>query len=171
MRLETAAAIDDDEAYNLYRDYIEARHADGDMYPPMRDQYDSFLNDGLGCATYYRLYEGDRLIAVTVADKMLDGLAAIYTFFDPTQPKRSLGTEAILLQIREAQAIGLPYVYLGYWIDGCRKMSYKARYVPLELFVDGQWQQRKTEQQNGPSTDAIIDLLGPSKTRHGFDDA
>ena len=77
----------------------------------------------------------------------------------------------ILLQIREAQAIGLPYVYLGYWIDGCRKMSYKARYVPLELFVDGQWQQRKTEQQNGPSTDAIIDLLGPSKTRHGFDDA
>ena len=50
-------------------------------------------------------------------------------------------------------------------------MSYKARYVPLELFVDGQWQQRKTEQQNGPSTDAIIDLLGPSKTRHGFDDA
>jgi len=139
------------------------------MYPPARDQYDSFLNDGLGCATYYRLYDGSRLVAVTVADRMLDGLAAIYTFFDPDQPKRSLGTEAILLQIREAQAMGLPFVYLGYWIDGCRKMSYKANYAPLELFVDGQWQQQKTEQQNGPSTDAIIDLLAPGNPHRGVD--
>jgi arginine-tRNA-protein transferase len=101
---------------------------------------------------------------------MLDGLAAIYTFFDPDQPKRSLGTEAILLQIREAQAMGLPFVYLGYWIDGCRKMSYKANYAPLELFVDGQWQQQKTEQQSGPSTDAIIDLLAPGNPHHGLEE-
>lgn len=169
LSVETTESIDDDEAYDLYRYYIEARHADGDMYPPARDQYDSFLNDGLGCATYYRLYDGNRLVAVTVADRMLDGLAAIYTFFDPDQPKRSLGTEAILLQIREAQRMGLPFVYLGYWIDGCRKMSYKARYAPLELFVDGQWQQQKTEQQSGPSTDAIIDLLAPGNSHSGLD--
>ena len=74
------------------------------MYPPEREQYESFLNDGLGCAHYYRLYQGNRLVAVTVADEMLDGLAAIYTFFDPDQPQRSLGTEAILLQIQGGQS-------------------------------------------------------------------
>ena len=161
IRLERSASILDDEAYNLYRYYIESRHADGDMYPPEREQYEAFLNDGLGCANYYRLYLGDRLVAVTVADKMLDGLAAIYTFFDPDQSHRSLGTEAILLQIREAQAEGLPFVYLGYWIDGCRKMSYKARFTPLELFVDGQWQQQKTEQTASHDTTAVVSLLDP----------
>ena len=129
------------------------------MYPPERDQYESFLNDGLGCANYYRLYQGSRLVAVTVADKMLDGLAAIYTFFDPDQPRRSLGTEAILLQIRQAQCMGLPFVYLGYWIDGCRKMSYKSRFTPLELFVDGHWQQQKTEQTSSPDATAVVSLL------------
>ena len=159
LRLEQSESILDDEAYNLYRHYIESRHADGDMYPPERDQYESFLNDGLGCANYYRFYQGHRLVAVTVADKMLDGLAAIYTFFDPDQPQRSLGTEAILLQIRQAQCMGLPFVYLGYWIDGCRKMSYKSRFTPLELFVDGHWQEQKTEQTSSPDAAAVVSLL------------
>lgn len=161
LRLEVSESILDDEAYGLYRYYIESRHADGDMYPPEREQYESFLNDGLGCAHYYRLYQGSKLVAVTVADEMLDGLAAIYTFFDPDQPQRSLGTEAILLQIREAKARGLPYIYLGYWIDGCRKMSYKARFSPLELFIDGHWQQQKTQQTVPPDTTAVVTLLDP----------
>ena len=159
LRVERSDSIADDEAYDLYRYYIESRHADGDMYPPEREQYESFLNDGLGCANYYRLYQGDRLVAVTVADQMLDGLAAIYTFFDPDQPQRSLGTEAILLQIRQAQSMGLPFVYLGYWIDGCRKMSYKSRFPPLELFVDGHWQQQRTEQTESPDATAVVSLL------------
>ena len=159
LRVERSDSIADDEAYNLYRYYIESRHADGDMYPPEREQYESFLNDGLGCANYYRLYQGNRLVAVTVADQMLDGLAAIYTFFDPDQPQRSLGTEAILLQIRQAQSMGLPFVYLGYWIDGCRKMSYKSRFAPLELFVDGHWQQQRTEQTESPDATAVVSLL------------
>ena len=159
LRLEQSESIIDDEAYNLYRYYIESRHADGAMSPPEREQDESFLNDGLGCANYYRLYQGNRLMAVTVADKMLDGLAAIYTFFDPDQPQRSLGTEAILLQIRQAQSMGLPFVYLGYWIDGCRKMSYKSRFTPLELFVDGHWQQQKTEQTLSPDATAVVSLL------------
>lgn len=163
LRIERSDSILDDEAYNLYRCYIETRHADGDMYPPEREQYESFLNDGLGCAIYYRLYQGNRLVAVTVADKMLDGLAAIYSFFDPHQPRRSLGTEAILLQIREAQRMSLPFVYLGYWIDGCRKMAYKSRFKPLELFVDGQWQQHKTAQTGAPDTDAVVSLLDPQQ--------
>ena len=139
LRLEQSESILDDEAYNLYRHYIESRHADGDMYPPERDQYESFLNDGLGCANYYRFYQGSRLVAVTVADKMLDGLAAIYTFYDPELEKRSLGTYAVLLQIEHAQQSKLPYVYLGYWIEGCRKMEYKTRFQPLEMLLNGQW--------------------------------
>ena len=70
---------------------------------------------------------------------MLDGLAAIYTFYDPGLDKRSLGTFAVLLQISHAKKLGLPYVYLGYWIDGCRKMSYKTRFKPLEMLSNGRW--------------------------------
>ena len=66
--------------------------------------------------------------------------------------------------------MGLPFVYLGYWIDGCRKMSYKARYAPLELFVDGQWQATEDRAAKWPSTDAIIDLLAPGNTHHGLDE-
>ena len=161
LRIEKSDSILDDEAYKLYCYYIESRHADGDMYPPEREQYESFLNDGLGCAIYYRLYQENQLVAITVADKMLDGLAAIYSFFDPGQSRRSLGSEAILLQIREAQRMSLPFVYLGYWIDGCRKMSYKSRFSPLELFVDGQWQQHKTTQTGAPDTAAVVSLLDP----------
>ena len=60
------------------------------------------------------------------------------------------------------QLMGLPFVYLGYWIDGCRKMSYKSLFTPLELFVDGQWQQQKTEQTETPDTTAVVSLLDPS---------
>ncbi|GIR83075.1 MAG: hypothetical protein CM15mP84_08230 [Cellvibrionales bacterium] len=111
---------------------------------------------GSGARSIIPLYQGNKLVAVTVADRMLDGLAAIYSFFDPDQPQRSLGTEAILLQIREAKAMDLPFVYLGYWIAGCQKMSYKARFSPLELFVDGQWQQHKTEQTATPDASAVV---------------
>ena len=58
--------------------------------------------------------------------------------------------------------MGLPFVYLGYWIDGCRKMSYKSLFAPLELFVDGQWQQQKTQQTETPDTTAVVSLLDPS---------
>ena len=120
LRIEQSDSILDDEAYNLYRYYIETRHADGDVSPE-REQYGHFerragLRDLLSSLCGESTY-----MAVTVADKMLDGLAAIYSFFDPDQPRRSLGTEAILLQIREAQRMSLPFVYLGYWIDGCRR--------------------------------------------------
>ncbi len=129
----------DDEAYTLYKRYIKANHSDGDMYPPDREQYESFLNNGLGCSQYYRLYENNKLVCITVADVMLDGFAAIYTFYEPELHQRSLGTYAVLLQIKEAGNQGLPYVYLGYWIENCKKMSYKTRFAPLEFLVDGEW--------------------------------
>lgn len=140
LEIREATSIDDEEAYGLYERYIRGRHADGDMFPPERDQYRSFLNNGLGCTRYFRFYEQDRLVAVIVADQMLDGLSAIYTFYDPEHEARSLGTYAVLFQIDLMQKAQLDYVYLGYLIKNCGKMSYKSRFQPLELFRSGNWQ-------------------------------
>ncbi len=140
LEIREATSIDDDEAYALYERYIQGRHADGDMFPPEQDQYRSFLNNGLGCTRYFRFYEQERLIAVIVADQMLDGLSAIYTFYDPEHEARSLGTYAVLFQIDLMQKAQLDYVYLGYLIKNCDKMSYKSRFQPLELFRGGNWQ-------------------------------
>ena len=149
LRVVEQPSIDDDEAYELYRGYIEGRHADGDMFPPDRDQYRSFLNNGLGCTRYFRFYEEDRLIGVVVADQMLDGLSAIYTFYDPASEKRSLGTFAVLYQIEQVIREGLDYVYLGYWIQNSSKMNYKARFQPLELLQNGTWQAREALPMGG----------------------
>jgi len=131
--------IRDDAAFNLYRRYIELRHADGDMYPPDREQYESFLNNAWDCTHYYRFYDRGSLIALAVVDELVDGLSAIYTFFEPEAHKRSLGVYAILWQIEAARDMGLDYLYLGYWIRDCQKMSYKSDYRPLELYVKSRW--------------------------------
>jgi leucyl-tRNA---protein transferase len=80
------------------------------------------------------------VVMVALVDKLMDGLSAVYTYFDPDLEKRGLGTFGILTQIRLAQEIGLPYVYLGYWIAACNKMTYKRAYRPLEGLRDGRWQ-------------------------------
>lgn len=131
--------IRDEEAYDLYYRYIEQRHADGDMFPPDREQYLSFLNDPWQVTRYLRFYEGEQLVAVAVVDELEDGLSAIYTFFEPEQERRGLGVFAILWQIERARELGLAHVYLGYWIENCQKMRYKDRYQPLELLLDGRW--------------------------------
>ncbi|MEH6610488.1 MAG: arginyltransferase [Halioglobus sp.] len=139
LTVEQTDDIRDDQSYALYRRYIEQRHADGDMFPPDREQYESFLNNAWDCTRYFRFYQENRLIAVAVVDVMVDGLSAIYTFFEPEEEQRSLGTYAVLWQIEQARKMGLNYLYLGYWIQNCQKMSYKADYKPLELFLDGCW--------------------------------
>ena len=139
LTVEQTDDIMDDQSYDLYRRYIEQRHADGDMFPPDREQYESFLNNAWDCTRYFRFHQQNRLIAVAVVDVMVDGLSAIYTFFEPEEEQRSLGTYAVLWQIEQARKMGLDYLYLGYWIQNCQKMSYKADYQPLELFLDGCW--------------------------------
>ncbi|MEE4277672.1 MAG: arginyltransferase [Halieaceae bacterium] len=132
--------VADNESYALYDRYIRQRHSDGDMYPPDRDQFESFLNDPWDCTEYLQFRKDGRLVAVAVVDVMIDGLSAIYTFYDPDEDARSLGRYAILWQIERCRQEGLPYVYLGYWIRNCRKMAYKAGYQPLEVLVNNQWQ-------------------------------
>jgi arginine-tRNA-protein transferase len=131
--------IDDEQFYALYQRYINERHRDGDMFPATREQYTSFLSNEWELTRYFGFYKNGQLLAVAVTDLLEDGLSAIYTFFDPDQDKRSLGAYAILWQIEEAQRRRLDYLYMGYWINECRKMSYKGNYRPIEVLIRDQW--------------------------------
>lgn len=76
---------------------------------------------------------------VSLVDRLLDGLSAVYTFFDPALAHRGLGVYGILSQVKMTREMGLANLYLGYWIEGCRKMAYKQAYRPLEMLVEGRW--------------------------------
>ena len=80
------------------------------------------------------------LVAACLTDLLDDGLSMIYSYYDPNQPDRSLGTQMILHHIDWAQRLGLPYVYLGYWIEESDKMNYKSKFQPLEAYQDDTWQ-------------------------------
>ncbi|NHN35830.1 arginyltransferase [Pseudomaricurvus alcaniphilus] len=140
LLLSCSPSIDTEEHYQLYARYIEARHSDGDMFPPTPDQYRSFLSREWGVTEYLELRQQDgQLLMVAVCDRLDNGYSAVYTFFAPQHDKRSLGSLAILWQIELARNLGLPHVYLGYWIKECAKMSYKTLYRPLELLINGHW--------------------------------
>jgi arginine-tRNA-protein transferase len=81
----------------------------------------------------------DRLVGACLADRLGDGMSAVYSFFAPELAKRSLGTYAILWLIERARSQDLPYVYLGYWVPESRKMAYKARFRPSEILTGGTW--------------------------------
>jgi arginyl-tRNA--protein-N-Asp/Glu arginylyltransferase len=125
--------------YALYARDIAHRHDDGDMYPATADQFRSFLLGQWSDTLFLSSYLGDRLVATAVTDALPGGLSAIYTFYDPTLESRSLGVFAILSQIERCRQLGLPYLYLGYWIRDCHKMRYKLDSRPIEVFSGGRW--------------------------------
>ncbi len=128
-----------EEHFELYQRYINKRHTDGSMANPNKADYHRFLICDWTETLFYEFRQNRRLVAVAVSDIMNTGLSAVYTFFDPDFNARSLGHFAILKQIEEVQSRDLDYLYLGYWIKECNKMSYKYRYRPLEGFVNDQW--------------------------------
>jgi arginine-tRNA-protein transferase len=130
--------------FALYRRYVNTRHPDGGMDNPEQADFLRFLTAAQIDTTFYELREADALLGVAVVDRLRDGLSAVYTFFDPDLAQRSLGGLAILLLIDEAQRLGLQYLYLGYWIDGCDKMHYKTEYQPAEGFIDSNWRRLPT---------------------------
>lgn len=127
------------EYYSLYERYITTRHPDGDMFPPTRNQFRSFLLCSWANSRFYEFRREGRLLGLAVVDHVASGMSAVYTFYDPDEEERSLGRYAILWQIQEARHQGLGFVYLGYWIRQCRKMSYKREYQPLEYFDGQSW--------------------------------
>src|SRR5690554_3997478 len=135
--------------YQLYAHYINERHKDGDMYPPSRDQFQSFLIEGATDSWFLEMSVGEDLLGLAVIDMLDDGLSAIYTMFHPEHESRGLGTLAVLWQVNEARNRGLPWIYLGYWIAESRKMNYKTRFQPLEALLDGSWQAFDPEAMSG----------------------
>ena len=127
------------EHYQLYERYIQERHSDGDMFPPSRDQYKNFLVYPAKYSYFLEIRDNGRLVACCVTDALDDGLSAIYTYFDTSYVKFSLGTLSVLLLCRMAKEMTLPYVYLGYWVKNSQKMHYKAQFKPLEIFNGEIW--------------------------------
>ena len=139
LRLRIEPGVFSRASYELYARYIEARHRDGDMYPPSADQYRSFLLSPWSRTRFLCTYLDSELIAVAVTDVLPDGLSAIYTYFDPELDRRSLGVFSILAQIDYCRSLDLSYLYLGYWVKDAEKMTYKTEYRPVELFLGGRW--------------------------------
>ena len=81
----------------------------------------------------------NKLVGVGYVDALPEGLSAIYYYHEPAEHRRSLGTFNILTMIEAARQRGLPHVYLGYYVGGCRSLEYKARFRPNEILVDGRW--------------------------------
>ncbi len=130
--------------YDLYQRYLGARHLNGGMDGHGTAEFDQFLVGSWSDSRFLEIREPGadapgRLLAVAVTDRAGNGLSAVYTFYDPEQAQRGLGTLAILQQIAWARREGLRHLYLGYWIDGHGKMDYKRRFRPLEAFDGRRW--------------------------------
>jgi len=129
----------DDEHFALYERYQTRRHPGAGMDDDMQTQYRQFL---LTSRVDTRLIEfrsqDDHLHAVSVIDVLEDGLSAVYTYFDP-DVRGSLGTWVILWQIDQCRRLGLPWLYLGYWIPESRKMAYKSSFRPFQVLKSGVW--------------------------------
>ncbi|WKE67249.1 arginyltransferase [Gallaecimonas kandeliae] len=126
--------------FDLYCRYINARHQDGGMYPPSESQLTHFAKATWLPLTLLCLYRGRQLMACAITDETPGVYSALYTFFDPDEEKRSLGTLGVLMQLEAAKRRGKSWLYLGYQIDECTKMNYKTQYLPHERYKGGAWQ-------------------------------
>ncbi len=128
------------EQFQLFQRYQQMRHGDGDMASMSFYDYRAMVED-TPIETFVIEFrdEQDRLVCACLTDQLGDGLSAVYSFFAPGMEKQSLGTFAVLWLIERARSLGLPCVYLGYWVPESRKMAYKARFKPSEILVNGVW--------------------------------
>ena len=138
------------EQYGLFRRYLQERHGEGGMVDMTVLDYAMMVEDS---HVETRIVEYRRrgpdtaingrgqgpLVAVCLTDELADGLSMVYSFYDPDMLERSLGSYMILDHIARVRRSGLPYLYLGYWVEGSRKMAYKARFLPQERLLPNGW--------------------------------
>jgi arginyl-tRNA--protein-N-Asp/Glu arginylyltransferase len=124
--------------YALYQSYIDSKHADSSMSPTSPEQMAYLWQANWLKIQFLEQYLGDELVAVTVVDCTADAFSAVYTFYQ-TGHALAFGTLAILALIELAQTENISFVYLGYYIQHCQKMSYKAKFLPQQRFIAGEW--------------------------------
>ena len=127
------------ERHTLYERYLRQRHPGGGMDEADASDFRRFLTAPWSPTLFLEMRLAKRLVGVAVTDVCTNGLSAVYTFFDPDEHTRSLGTFAILQQVALARRRGLPWVYLGFWIEGHPKMDYKRRFRPLQVRGTAGW--------------------------------
>lgn len=129
------------EQYRLFIAYQRSRHGDSDMSRMGMVDFSAMVDEGRTDTAMIEMRgpEGG-LVGVMLTDRLGDGFSAVYSFFDPAPDRRSLGTHLILTLVEVCRLQALPFVYLGYWIAGSRKMAYKARFQPLEALGREGWQ-------------------------------
>lgn len=150
------------EQFRLFRAYIDVRHSDGGMADMNMLDYRMMIEDTAvnTFLTEYRErptdalagcvdYEDWPLKAVALCDRLSDGVSMVYSFYDPADADRSLGTYMILEHIEYTRQSGLPYLYLGYWIEGSRKMAYKTRFSPMERLGPDRWERATFDKPKG----------------------
>jgi arginine-tRNA-protein transferase len=153
------------EQFELLRRYLLTRHADGGMAEMTWPDYVAMVED-TAVRTHlieYRRRSLDRgpgdLIACVLVDVLADGLSLVYSFYEPDQTRRSLGSFIILDHLIQATQTGLPYVYLGYWVPGSEKMAYKARFSPLEILKPGGWALMSARERGARTPKSLAALL------------
>jgi arginyl-tRNA--protein-N-Asp/Glu arginylyltransferase len=130
------------EQFQLFQRYQQARHGEGDMATMSFYDYRAMVEDTPITTSIIEFRGADAgLVGACLTDRLSDGLSAVYSFYVPDQDRKSLGTFTILWLVERARALGLPYVYLGYWVPESRKMAYKARFRPCEVLQNGGWRQ------------------------------
>ena len=129
------------EQYRLFARYERSRHAGSEMAAMTFGDYRAMVEDSPIDTRIIEFRDAARcLVGVCIIDALDDGYSAVYSFFEPALERRSLGTYMVLWLVEQARGAGLPYVYLGYWIAGSEKMSYKTRFRPLEALGEQGWQ-------------------------------
>jgi arginine-tRNA-protein transferase len=129
------------EQYQVFLRYQHIRHGGGDMSAMTFADYQAMIEDTPIETRVIEYRDGaGRLVGAMLADVLSDSFSAVYSFFDPAFPERSLGTHMILDLIAAAQRRGLAHVYLGYWVEGSAKMAYKVRFRPLERLGPDGWE-------------------------------
>ena len=129
--------------FQLYQRYIDTVHHDGPMFPATKAQYHDFINSSWNSPLFIEIYDQQKLIAVSITDQLVTSTtrawSAFYCFYDPDYHANSLGKFAVLTQLKLAVEHNIDFLYLGYYIEICKKMNYKTQFNPHQRFIEDEW--------------------------------